>query len=62
LRKKARRFHQDAEVQAALEAAKVSELGVPTRPAGGIDALRHCEPDPVALAPRVRARWLRDEG
>ena len=50
LRDKARRFHEDAEIQAALAEAKVDELAVPTRPEGGIAALRTDRPDPVALA------------
>ena len=50
LREKARRFHEDPEIQAALAAAKVEELAVPTRPEGGIAALRADRPDPVALA------------
>ena len=52
LREKAQRFHEDPEIQAALEVAKVSELAVPTLPSGGIDALRQDRPDPVALAQR----------
>jgi xylose isomerase len=52
LREKARRFHEDPEIQAALEAAKVFELAAPTLPPGGIDALRRDVPDPVALAQR----------
>ena len=50
LREKARRFHEDAEIQAALAEAKVGELTVPTRPEGGIAALRKQRPDPVMLA------------
>jgi xylose isomerase len=50
LRDKARRFHEDPEIQAALATAKVDELAVPTRPAGGIAALRAERPDPAALA------------
>ena len=34
LREKAQRFHEDPEIQAALEVAKVSELAVPTLPGG----------------------------
>jgi xylose isomerase len=52
LREKAQRFHEDPEIQAALEVAKVSELSVPTLPSGGIDALRRDVADPVALAQR----------
>ena len=58
LREKARRFHEDPEIQAALAAAKVDELSVPTRPEGGIAALRADRPDPVvarATRPRVGA-------
>jgi xylose isomerase len=36
---KARHFHEDAEIQAALGAAKVAELAEPTTPAGGLDEL-----------------------
>jgi xylose isomerase len=50
LRDKAQRFHEDPDIQAALAAAKVDELSVPTRPEGGIVALRAHRPDPVALA------------
>ena len=50
LRDKARRFHEDPEIQAALTEAKVEELGVPTRPEGGLAALRADRPDPIALA------------
>ena len=50
LRDKAQRFHEDPEIKAALQVAKVSELAVPTLPSGGIDALRQDVPDPVALA------------
>ena len=50
LREKARRFHEDPEIQAALAEAKVEELAVPTRPEGGLAALRADRPDPVALA------------
>ena len=50
LRDKARRFHEDPEIQAALATAKFDELAVPTRPDGGIAALRADRPDPVALA------------
>jgi xylose isomerase len=50
LREKARRFHDDPEIQAALAEAKVEELSVPTRPEGGLAALRGDRPDPVALA------------
>jgi xylose isomerase len=50
LREKARRFHDDPDIQAALTEAKVAEIAEPTRPAGGIAALRASRPDPVALA------------
>jgi xylose isomerase len=50
LRDKARRFHQDPEIQAALAEAKAGELAEPTRPSGGIADLRGHRPDPVALA------------
>ena len=50
LRDKARRFHEDPAIQAALATAKVAELAVPTGPDGGIAALRDNRPDPVALA------------
>ena len=46
LREKARRFHEDPEIQAALAAAKVEELAVPTRPEGGIAALARTGPIP----------------
>jgi len=52
LREKAQRFHQDPEIQAALDVAKVSELSAPTLPSGGIETLRQNVPDPVALAQR----------
>jgi xylose isomerase len=52
LREKARRFHEDQEIQAALEAARAFELAKPTLPTGGIEALRRDVPDPVALARR----------
>jgi xylose isomerase len=50
LREKARRFHADPEIQAALAEAKVAEISVPTRPDGGLAALRSDRPDPIALA------------
>jgi xylose isomerase len=52
LREKAQRFHEDPEIQAALEVAKVSELAVPTLPEGGIEELRRDVPDPIELAQR----------
>ena len=52
LREKAQRFHEDPEIQAALEVAKVSELAVPTLPEGGIEGLRRDVPDPIELAQR----------
>ena len=36
---KARRFHEDPEIQEALRMAKVAELAEPTAPAGGLDEL-----------------------
>ena len=36
---KARRFHEDAEIQEALRVAKVAELAEPTAPAGGLDEI-----------------------
>src|SRR3954471_21374209 len=50
LRDKARRFHEDADIQAALVEAKVAEIAEPTLPTGGLEALRASRPDPVALA------------
>ena len=55
LRDKARRFHEDPEIQAALATAKVAELAVPTRPEGGIAALR----DRPARSRRARAARAR---
>jgi xylose isomerase len=47
---KARRFHEDAEIQDALRAAQADALAEPTRPAGGIDELRATSFDEDALA------------
>ncbi len=53
LRDKARRFHEDAEIQAALEVAQASRLAEPTSPNGfgaaAIDGLRRGPHDPAAL-------------
>ncbi len=54
LREKARRFHEDAEIQAALEVAMVGRLAEPTSPDGtgtdAIAALRRGPHDIAALA------------
>lgn len=54
LRDKARRFHADIEIQAALEVARAGGLAEPTSPgglgAGAIAALRAGPHDPAALA------------
>jgi xylose isomerase len=54
LREKARRFHEDAEIQAALEVAMVGRLAEPTSPEGtgsdAIAALRRGPRDVSALA------------
>ena len=54
LREKARRFHEDAEIQAALEVAMVGRLSEPTSPDGtgadAIAALRRGPHDVAALA------------
>jgi xylose isomerase len=47
---KARRFHEDADIQEALRVAKVAELAEPTTPAGGLDALLAGTYDEDALA------------
>jgi xylose isomerase len=47
---KARRFHEDAEIQDALRAALADALAEPTRPAGGLDELRATSFDEDALA------------
>jgi xylose isomerase len=50
LAEKARRFHEDAEIQAALVVAQTAALGEPTAPAGGLDEIRRSEFDEDALA------------
>ncbi len=50
LAEKGRRFSEDAEIQEALRAAKVAELGVPTTPPGGLDELLSTSYDEDALA------------
>src|SRR5262245_22830063 len=50
LRDKARRFHEDPDIQAALAEAKAGELAEPTLTSGGIEALRTNRPDPEAPA------------
>jgi xylose isomerase len=52
LRDKARRFHEDPDIQEALHVAGVAELQEPTRPAGGLAALRALDHDPDTLAQR----------
>jgi len=47
---KARRFREDAEIQDALRAAMADRLAEPTRPAGGLDALRSSRYDEAMLA------------
>ena len=47
---KARRFHEDPEIQDALRTAKVAELAEPTAPAGGLDELLSSAYDEDALA------------
>jgi xylose isomerase len=47
---KARRFHEDTEIQEALRVAKVAELAEPTSPAGGLDELLAGTYDEEALA------------
>ncbi len=47
---KARRFHEDPEIQEALRTAKVAELAEPTAPAGGLDELLSSTYDEDALA------------
>jgi len=47
---KTRRFHEDAEIQAALATARTAALAEPTRPAGGLDELRTMTFDEPALA------------
>jgi xylose isomerase len=47
---KARRFHEDPEIQDALRVAKVAQLGEPTAPAGGLGELLAGNYDEDALA------------
>ena len=47
---KARRFHEDSEIQEALQVAKVAGLTEPTAPAGGLDEIRSTTFDEDALA------------
>jgi xylose isomerase len=49
---KARRFREDAEIQAALVTAKAADLAEPTRPAGGLEEIRTSTYDEGALAGR----------
>ncbi len=46
---KARRFHEDAEIQEALQTAKAADLAEPTAPAGGLEEIRTSTYDEVAL-------------
>ena len=50
LAEKARRFHEDPEIQDALRVAQVSALAEPTRPAGGLEEIRTSTFDEAALA------------
>ena len=52
LAEKARRFTADPEIREALEAASFAALGVPTRPAGGLEEIRSTVVDERALAAR----------
>ena len=63
LREKVKAFRADPEVQAALEAAKVPELAVPTLAEGeGWEALLAADlPDPEALAARGGGFELLDQ-
>jgi xylose isomerase len=47
---KARRFHEDPEIQKALQVAKVAELAEATTPAGGLAELFAGNEDEEALA------------
>ncbi len=47
---KARRFHEDPEIQEALRAAKVPELAEPTAPAGGLGEILSSTYDEDTLA------------
>ena len=63
LREKVKAFRADPEVQAALEAAKVPELGIPTvgEDEGWEGLLRAELPDPEALAVRGGGFELLDQ-
>lgn len=50
LAEKVRRFREDPEIQAALQTAMAERIHEPTRPAGGLDALRRATFDEPALA------------
>lgn len=50
LAEKARRFHTDPDIQAALQEAQSARLAEPTRPAGGLAELRGATFDETALA------------
>jgi xylose isomerase len=50
LAEKARRFAQDGEIQQALAEARADGLAEPTRPAGGLEAIRSADYDETALA------------
>jgi xylose isomerase len=50
LKEKAQRFAEDAEIQAALETARVGGLAEATTPAGGLDELRSATHDEDELA------------
>jgi xylose isomerase len=52
LKEKARRFDQDPDIQEALQVAGVDELREPTRPEGGLAAIRSTEHDVDAMARR----------
>ena len=47
---KARRFRDDAEIQEALQVAKVAALREPTTPDGGLEEIRTSTFDEAALA------------
>jgi xylose isomerase len=47
---KARRFHEDPEIQEAMQVAKVAGLTEPTAPDGGLDEIRSTTFDEDALA------------
>jgi xylose isomerase len=50
LAEKARRFHEDSEIQEALRVAKTAALAEPTTPSGGIKEIRSSTFDEAALA------------